>query len=81
MVGGVPSVVTDVGGNGEVVLDGEMGYLVPLDGDGRMASKITGLLTDPDLASRIGRAAQQHVAEGFSVQGMMDAYCRLYGVK
>ncbi|MFA7060557.1 MAG: glycosyltransferase family 4 protein, partial [Pedobacter sp.] len=78
MDSGVPAVVTDVGGNGEVVVEGETGYLVPVDEDIQMAQKICKLINDQNLSARIGLAAQQRVAREFSVQRMMDAYCSLY---
>lgn len=78
MASGVPSVVTDVGGNREVVVGGETGYLLPVDEDIKMVQKISELLDDNDLLIRIGLAAHQRVVREFSVQGMMEAYCRLY---
>jgi glycosyltransferase involved in cell wall biosynthesis len=75
---GVPSVVTDVGGNREVVLEGETGYLVPVDADQEMAQRVCDLLMGLEKSTRMGRAAQEQVARKFSVQGMMSAYVGLY---
>lgn len=78
MASGVPSVVTDVGGNREVVVEGETGYLVPVDDVESMAKTVCGLLMDRDLSAKLALAAQQRVVDCFSVQGMMDSYCTLY---
>lgn len=78
MGSGVPSVVTDVGGNREVVVEGETGFLVPLDHDQAMARRVAELLQKCDVAVRMGQLGRERVGQVFSVQGMMDAYYRLY---
>ena len=78
MACGVPAVVTDVGGNREVVVEGETGWLVPVDDDRRLAERVCGILQDAELAARMGRVARQRVEEAFSVQVMMTAYRQLY---
>jgi len=79
MASGIPSIVTDVGGNREVVVDRETGYLVSVDDDQLMAQRVCELQQDFDKASRVGFAARDRVISEFSVQKMMDAYCELYG--
>ncbi|MGK2907149.1 MAG: glycosyltransferase [Desulfuromonadales bacterium] len=78
MASGVPAVVTAVGGNPEVVREGETGYLVPVDDDLLLARRICDLFQGRELASRLGVAARLRVAEAFSVEGMMTAYQQLY---
>lgn len=78
MASGIPSVVTDIGGNREVVVNNETGYLVPVDDDQLMAQRICELQHDGDKASRIGLMARGRVVSDFSIQKMMDAYYRLY---
>jgi glycosyltransferase involved in cell wall biosynthesis len=77
MASGVPAVVTDVGGNREVVVEGETGYLVPVDDDGLLAGRVCELLQGIDRGSW-GRAAGKRVNEDFSVTGMMGEYQKLY---
>jgi glycosyltransferase involved in cell wall biosynthesis len=78
MASSVPSVVTDVGGNREVVVEGETGYLVPVDADQEMAQRVSELLQNQVVAEQMGRTARERVVREFSVQGMMEAYCKLY---
>lgn len=78
MASGVPVVVTDVGGNREVVVEGETGYLVAVDADAQLGQWVIKLLQDSSQAYQMGKTSQQRVAEAFSVQGMIDAYQQLY---
>lgn len=78
MASGVSAVVTDVGGNCEVVVEGETGFLVPVDADGLMAERVTVLLQEPQFAARLGQAGRERVTGEFSGQGMMDKYLQLY---
>jgi glycosyltransferase involved in cell wall biosynthesis len=58
MAAGVPVVATRVGGVPELVRDGESGILVePGDVDG-LSRAMLALLTDPDLAARMGKLAR-----------------------
>lgn len=81
MASGVPAVVTDVGGNREVVVDGETGYLVQLDDDLEMARKNCELLNDIVLTRRVRSASKLRVAKFFSVGGMMESYNSLNVIK
>ena len=54
-----PSVVTDVRGCREAVVDGQTGLLVPPRDPGRLAAAILKLLGDSDLRLRLGLAARE----------------------
>lgn len=75
---GVPSVATRVGGNPEVVLEGETGVMVPSDDPQALASAIGELLAAPERARSMGQQARQRVAARFSMDQMMESYLRLY---
>ncbi|MFH0785007.1 MAG: glycosyltransferase [Pseudomonadota bacterium] len=75
---GIPAVVTDVGGNSEVVIEGETGYLVPSDDDALMAERIVQLLTNNDLAIRFSINTHNRVRKHFSFEGMMKEYMDIY---
>jgi glycosyltransferase involved in cell wall biosynthesis len=78
MTAGLPAVVTHVGGNPELVVDGSTGYLVAAGDERGMRERLRALVRDPDLRRRLGRAAQQRVAAVFSTDLMVDGYLRLY---
>ncbi|RQW86066.1 MAG: glycosyltransferase [Geobacter sp.] len=78
MASGVPAVVTDVGGNREVVVEGETGYLVPIDDDCQLAQRIVGLLQDWSNALQMSTVVREKVNESFSVERMLVAYQKLY---
>ncbi|MFZ3207953.1 MAG: glycosyltransferase [Geobacteraceae bacterium] len=78
MASGVPGVVTDVGGNSEVVIDKITGYLVPLGDEVQLAERIMGLLSDSSRADQMGSNAQKRTVEKFSFDMMMAAYGNLY---
>jgi len=78
MSAGLPSVVTDVGGNAEVVDEGRTGFLVPPDRPDLMAGRITALLSDGDLRRRQGEAARRKYESSFTLGRMIDAYHAMY---
>ena len=61
-------VATAVGGIPEVVVDGETGYLVPLDDDVEegLAARLTELLQDPARAAALGAAGRKRAVASFS---------------
>jgi glycosyltransferase involved in cell wall biosynthesis len=61
---GTPAVVSDVGMNRDVVLDGETGYLVAPGGDWTPA--LRKLLADRELRQEMGRKGRAHVVENYS---------------
>lgn len=78
MGSGVPAVVTDVGGNREVVVAGKTGYMEAVDDDQALAEKVLALLGNHELARDFGRCAQQRVRQHFSFAGMISSYERCY---
>ena len=78
MASQLPVVVTSVGGNPEIVRNGEHGFLVPRGDALTIADAIKALLEAPDRASRMGRAGRQRVAECFVLQQTIDAYLERY---
>ncbi len=74
----IPAVATHVGGNPEIINDGENGFLIPPAEPGPLAEKISLLLGDRELRARMGRAARQKVIDNFSVQRMVKDYMIAY---
>jgi len=75
---GVPCVSTNNGGAAEVILDGQTGYLVPVDDDAAMAGRLVTLAKNPRKRRRMGDAARRFVAEHFSMQAMGDRLLAAY---
>jgi len=75
---GVPVVSTRCGGSGEVITDGVTGFLVPLEDDAALASRIERLLACPEQARRMGAEGQQKVLREFSVAAMVSKMTRIY---
>jgi glycosyltransferase involved in cell wall biosynthesis len=73
-----PCVVTDVGGNSEVIINKESG-LVVLDNDVESFSKaIIRLLENKDEQKKFGRAGRTFFEKNFFVQKMISDYQKLY---
>jgi glycosyltransferase involved in cell wall biosynthesis len=73
MAAGRPAVCTAVGGVPELVDEGVTGFLVPARDPSALADRLVGLLTDDELARRMGKAARVRVEEKFSLRGSAEA--------
>lgn len=78
MASGLPVVATKVGGNPELVIDGETGLLVPPSDPEAMAGALRSYVLNAELLSRHGRAGRQRVEENFSLLKMVEAYISVY---
>ncbi len=78
MASGIPVVATRVGGNLEVVREGETGLLVPAEDPEALAEAISTLLRDPVLARRLGEAGAARVRDLYSRAGMVGATLEAY---
>lgn len=78
MAAGLPMVVTDVGGNPELIRDGVDGLVVPPADPPALAASIGRLLADPERARAMGRSAWRSVSERFSLDEMVERTLALY---
>ena len=78
MSAGLPVIATDVGGNGEAIIDNESGVLVPPGAPALMAKAVLTLANDTSLRSRLGRNARERVRQHFSLEHCADQYFDLY---
>jgi glycosyltransferase involved in cell wall biosynthesis len=68
----------DLDGAGEVVRDGENGYLVaPRDTDA-LAERLEALVRDPALRARLGGVGAEQIREEFSIAQMVRKLDALY---
>jgi glycosyltransferase involved in cell wall biosynthesis len=71
-------VATAVGGNVEVVKDGQTGVLVPARNATALANAILRLATDGELRNAMGEAGRKRLAIHFSAEAMMTKTDALY---
>ena len=75
---GTPVVATAVGGIPEQVDDGRSGFLVPAGDASAMAERVTSLLLDGGLRSRLGDEAAQQARHRFDFEQQVTAYLDWY---
>lgn len=78
MASGLPVVATAVGGNPEVVVDGESGLLFPAGDFNGLAAHLLSLRQQPELRARLSRQARRRVREEFSIDSMVRSYQEVY---
>jgi len=78
LAAGRPVIATDVGGNRELVRDGETGLLVAPDDPRSLADAMLRLIEDPELARSLAERGATFVRENLSVDRMVRDTERLY---
>jgi sugar transferase (PEP-CTERM/EpsH1 system associated) len=78
MASGLPVVATAVGGNAELLVDGQTGDLVPSGDVEAMAACIASLASDPVRSAAMGAAGRKRAEQFFSLPAMVGAYRHLY---
>lgn len=78
MASGLAAVVTDVGGNPEIVRAGREGVLVPRGDAAAAAAALLQLFDDPARAAAMGAAGRARVEERYQLGRTVDAYFALY---
>ena len=69
-----PVIASDTGGLAEIVLDGETGFLVPVDDAQALAQRMLKLLQDGDLRARMGSAGQARARAEFDWETCIASY-------
>jgi glycosyltransferase involved in cell wall biosynthesis len=69
---GLPCVASDVGGNRAAIADGRTGLLVNPTDAGAFADAIERVLTDRELARRLGEAARREIVERYDLPSAME---------
>ena len=67
---GVPPILSDAGGNPEIVHDGETGFIVPLGDEALLAERIVQCLTDRELSERLVRQGREFLGQ-FTTERMI----------
>jgi len=74
----VPAIVTPVGGNTELIVDGECGLVVPVGDVEALAAAIEVLHDDPDMRRQYGQAARARIAVRFTNEETVARTLALY---
>ena len=74
----LPVVVTRVGGNPEVVVDGRTGYLVPPGDVHSFVARVVALLRDPSLRNRMGEEGRRRIDQQFQIRDVAERYLSVY---
>lgn len=69
---GLPSVSSELGGIGDIVLQGKTGLLLPPEDDAGFISALRTLISSPDLRRSMGATARQYAAKNFDVSRNMN---------
>lgn len=80
MMCGVPVLATDVGGNPELVADGQTGYLVESGSVNGFAEAMIKILSDKTLTKNLGKNAKACAMEKFSFDAMIKYYKAIYSM-
>lgn len=78
MASSLPCIATDAGGNKEVVIDGETGYIVPPSNPKLMADRIVTLAKNASLRIKLGSSGKERVSNYFSIDSTAHNYKILY---
>jgi sugar transferase (PEP-CTERM/EpsH1 system associated) len=78
MATGIPVVATRVGGNPELVVDGETGYLAPKQDIDALAKALENYILSPLILKQHGAAARERAVREFGLDRMVAQYEELY---
>ncbi len=78
MACGLPVVATRVGGNPEIVMDGETGLLIESGDAAGLTACLRRLIERPDVRGAMGSAGRRRIESMFSLARMTEAYARMY---
>lgn len=83
MLAGLPVVATDVGGNNELIVNGETGFLCTSNDAIALAEKIIGLINNEGKAKQMGGRGEKRIIDKFGIQRMIKetegVYTKLLG--
>lgn len=73
-----PVIATNAGGNAELVSSREVGWLIPMKDRAALTNALLEVIEDPVRSAAVGRAARQHVVNGFSKELRISRLESLY---
>lgn len=73
-----PVIATDMGGNAEIVVHNETGFLIKENDAPELARRIIALLKSPDQAKWMGQNGYNRITSEFSLDRMVESYIATY---
>jgi glycosyltransferase involved in cell wall biosynthesis len=78
MSAALPCIISDVGGNSELVKNGKNGYIYSRNDNIKYRELILELIIDKEKRTQMGRASQKLANEVFNINNMVDKYLNAY---
>ena len=78
MACGLPVICSDSGGNREIVIDGETGFVIPSENVDSLIDKLLFLKNHPDISHIMGKAGNERVISLCSIDRMISEYEAIY---
>lgn len=78
MAAGLPMVVSRVGGNPDLITDGERGYVVERHKPEQLAEAFDRIISDPQKGKQMGRAARAFVEKQLTLEKLCAEHDRMY---
>jgi glycosyltransferase involved in cell wall biosynthesis len=78
MATALPCVVSGIGGNTDLITDGQTGRLVAEAAPEAWSNMLLELIDNPAAALRLGAAARQRIDQEFALPVVVDRYLDLY---
>jgi glycosyltransferase involved in cell wall biosynthesis len=75
---GLCLVSSDVGGVRDIIEPERSGYIFPKSDYDALAAVLQRAVEDPDTSAALGRAAQQHILQQYSLEVVLAAFDALY---
>lgn len=78
MASGLPVIVTDVGGNSEVVSDNKMGFVIPVGDIAEISNALEKLILNTPLRKSFGSEARKKIQSDYSLSRCVASYEEIY---
>jgi len=78
MATALPVIATDVGGNAQLVVDNETGFIIPSEEVSALADRLQQYVNDKDLLKKHAQAGRDRAEKSFSLEHMVNQYQTVY---
>jgi glycosyltransferase involved in cell wall biosynthesis len=78
MAAGCAVIASDVGGNPEVIVDGESGLLFAAGDADALTGRLRALVADERRRESIGRKARERIANNYSIRALIERTGAIY---